>query len=99
MFVLAAAALLCVAAQCTPGGPSSQPTPPVTDDADAPVAGDAGAAPDPISLRLCIDNAEQLNPCRPDTSCLSEAQIIATFCSAPEDLAPWARKKSSSGTP
>lgn len=82
-----AIALMCVAAQCTPGSAPPAPPPPVTQDASAPVSTDSGvdAAPDPISLELCIENFEALNPG------LSRDQVISTFCSSPTDLAPWVR--------
>lgn len=88
--ILAAAALMCVAAQCTPGTAPPAPPPPSSQDASVPVTEDAGT--DPIALRLCLENFEQLNPCDPQISCLTEAQIQALFCSTPEALAPWARQ-------
>lgn len=86
---VASTVLLCFAVHCTPG--SSQPTqPPVSEDASAPVSNDSGtadaAAPDPISLQLCIENFTQLNPG------LSRDQVISIFCSSPTDLDPWSRQ-------
>lgn len=88
--ILVAFALMCVAARCGPGGAPPAPPPPSSLDASAPVEADAGT--DPIALRLCLENFEQLNPCDPQISCLTEAQIQALFCSTPEALAPWARQ-------
>lgn len=90
--ILAAIALMCVAAQCTPGAPVPPP-PPVSQDASVPVSDDAGAAPtpDPISLELCIENFEALNPG------LSRDQVVSIFCSSPTDLAPWFRQATVNG--
>lgn len=91
--ILVAVALMCVAAQCTPGNPAPPPAPPVSQDASIPVSVDAGMAPtpDPIALELCIENFEALNPG------LSRDQIINVFCSSPTDLAPWAHRSAVKG--
>lgn len=85
------AAVLAVA-QCAPGTAKPDPTPTATVTVPDPPPPIVDAGQDPIALELCLENFAALNPCVPDLSCLSKAQLQAIFCATPEDLAPWVKQ-------
>ncbi len=84
--------LACALIACTPPAtPPADAAPPATVQTDA-------SAVDPVTLRICLDNFEELNPCRPGISCPSEAEIQSVFCNTPDDLAPWDRQRILNGS-